>query len=435
MKMYSPFHNERQEFLSINDVVYTELNQLSLLDEGYQLEFKLNLNDSVKKKIPSIVASFANSGGGWIIIGVDDKNKSIVPIKRERNDFGQIISQLIKGRVTPVPQYEVRFLENPEDKDNGVLLIYIYEGNYTPYISDGTIYIRNGSSKEPVQRADRATIELLLEKSNQHKKNIEDFFKREIVFPYNNLVYKTRNYSLCNIYLKNLSDINIFKSYQDKENIKDRIIQDSLFHYAQFELNSILFRHKVITPFNNEMTILYELYKDISTKIHVPLTTMEDFDNEDAIGKICESISVNVNKDSRYKMIDGVIVLNGIWATMKKHIKLLEDYNIPISDLALQIECEDIGNAILYFDCPLYFEYIRKNGLCFSQKQSIKTKIIYLKDCEGLEYEQLDQTVAFDLFCYIFGFHPDRAFEIHREATELKYSDLFVNKNNIDNCY
>ncbi len=63
-------------------------------------------------------------------------------------------------------------------------------------------YIRNGSSKEPVQRADRATIELLLDKSNQHKKTMEMFFKRDIEFPYNNLLHKTREYSLCNVYLK-----------------------------------------------------------------------------------------------------------------------------------------------------------------------------------------------------------------------------------------
>lgn len=87
MKSYSPFLNEKREFLSINEVTYSELNQLSLLDEGYHLEFKLNFNDNVKKKIPAIMTSFANSSGGWIVVGVDDKSKSIVPIKKERNDF------------------------------------------------------------------------------------------------------------------------------------------------------------------------------------------------------------------------------------------------------------------------------------------------------------------------------------------------------------
>lgn len=427
MKVYSPFLDERYEFLRINDVTYANLKQLEILDEGYQLEFKLNFNDNVKKKIPAIMSSFANSSGGWIIVGIDDKSKAITPIKRERNDFGQIVSQLLKGSVTPIPQYEVRFLECPDNRENGVLLIYVYEGNFTPYISNGTVYIRNGSSKEPVQRADRATIELLLDKSNKHKKNIEMFFERDIEFPYNSIIYKTREYSLCSIYLKNLSDANIFKTYQDKEDIKNSIIQDenSIFHCAQFGLNSILFRHKQITPFNNGITMLYELYGDISAKIYIPLTMMDDFDNECAINKICECVSANMDKNAKYKIIDGVIALDCIWGAIKKHIQLLNKYHIPISDLVLQIECEDIENTILYFDCPEYLDYIEKNGLCFSQKQNEKTKIIYLKDCEGLAYEQLDQSIAIDLFAYMFGFHPDRVFEIHKEAQKLRYPDLF----------
>lgn len=430
MKMYSPFHNEQNEFLSINKVTYAELDQLNTLDEGYHLEFKLNFNDSVKKKIPAIISSFANSSGGWIVIGIEDKSKNIVPIKKERNDFGQIISQLLKGSVTPIPQYEVRFLECPDTESSGVLLIYVYEGNYTPYISDGTIYIRNGSSKEPVQRADRATIELLMDKSNQHKKTIEMFFKRDIEFPYNNLAHKTREYSLCNIFIKNLTEINIFKTYQDKEKMKTYIIQDkeSIFHSAQFDLDSILFRHKTITPFDNGITMLYELYSDMSTKIHIPLTTMDDFDNQYAINRICECMPSGRDENARCKIIDGVLALDCIWASTKKHFDLLKSYNISISDLVLQMECEDIGNTILYFDCPLYYEYIKENGLCFSQKQEEKTKIMYFKDYDDLQYEQLDQAIAFDLFAYMFGFHPDKVFEIHREAQKIKYPDMFEEK-------
>lgn len=136
--------------------------------------------------------------------------------------------------------------------------------------------------------------------------------------------------------------------------------------------------------------------------------------------------SASIDENARYKIIDGVLVLDCICASIKKHVELLKKYNITISDLVLQIECEDIENTILYFDCPLYFEYIKENGLCFSQKRDEKTKVIYLKDCEGLTYEQLDQAIAFDLFSHMFGFHPDRVFEIHRKAYKLRYPNLFV---------
>lgn len=83
----------------------------------------------------------------------------------------------------------------------------------------------------------------------------------------------------------------------------------------------------------------------------------------------------------------------------------------------------------MFFNCPLYYEYIKENGLCFSQKQGEKTRIIYLKDYDGLQYEQLDQAIAFDLFAYMFGFHPDKAFEIHREAQKIRYPDLLEENN------
>lgn len=427
MKLYSPFVNEKHEFLGINDVIYTDLNQLTTLDEGYQLEFKLNFDENVKKKIPSIITSFSNSSGGWIVIGIDDKSKQIVPIMKERNDFGQIVSQLLKGHVTPLPQYEVRFLQCPNDAEKGVLLLYVYEGNYAPYTSNGTIFIRNGSSKEPVQRADRATIELLFEKGKKYKNNIESFFERDIYFPYNNVINKSRDYSLCNIYLKTLSDINIFGSYQEQEDIKNSVIQDenSIFQCAQFDLNSIIFKHKAITPFNNGITMLYDLYEDASAKIHIPLSPIHDFDKEYAVNTINKLFHVSIDESAKYKLIDGVTAMDCIRATLSKHIEILKSKNIQITDLALQIECEDIENTILYFESPLYFKYIEENGLCYSQKQSQKTKIIYLKDCEGIEFDQLAQAVAFDLFAYLFGFHPDRAFEIHIEAQKLKYPDLF----------
>lgn len=428
MEFYSPFLNQDHEFLSINEVTYAELNQLSSLDEGYQLEFKLNFNENVKKKIPSIVTSFANSSGGWIIIGVEDKSKQITPIKRERNDFGQIISQLLKGHVTPIPQYEVRFLASPGDGEYGVLLIYVHEGNFPPYTSNGTIFIRNGSSKEPVQRADRATIETLLEKGNQYKSNIESFFERDIYFPYNDILNKTRDYSICNIFLKTLADINIFKSYEEKDKIKNCVIGDGhIFQCGQYNIDSIIFKHRATSPFNNGITVIYELYNDTSAKINIPLYMVTDdlFEKEYATNKINALFPVKIDENIKYKIIDGVVAIDFIMAALKEHIDILNSNNISIYDLALQLECEDIENTILYFDCPLYYEYIKNNGLCYAQKQGQKTEIIYLKDCVGIRYDQLEQAIAFDLFAYLFGFHPDRAFEIYKEAQKLKYPDLF----------
>lgn len=63
--MYSPFRNEQGQPKSLDEVAYADLAQLKDLEEGFALEFKRTWNENVRAKIPKIIASFANSHGGW----------------------------------------------------------------------------------------------------------------------------------------------------------------------------------------------------------------------------------------------------------------------------------------------------------------------------------------------------------------------------------
>ena len=65
--MYSPFRNEQGRPKSLDEVTYADLAQLKDLEEGFALEFKRTWNDNVRTKIPKIIASFANSHGGWLV--------------------------------------------------------------------------------------------------------------------------------------------------------------------------------------------------------------------------------------------------------------------------------------------------------------------------------------------------------------------------------
>ena len=55
------------------------------------------------------------------------------------------------------------------------------------------------------------------------------------------------------------------------------------------------------------------------------LDRMRDFDKECARNKICECTSTNIDENASYKIIDGVIAVNSIWASIKKHIDLLKN--------------------------------------------------------------------------------------------------------------
>ena len=68
--MFSPFRDANGEPKSLVEVTWADLEQLKGLDEGFVLEFKRDYTPSVQRKIPKIVASFANSRGGWLVIGI-----------------------------------------------------------------------------------------------------------------------------------------------------------------------------------------------------------------------------------------------------------------------------------------------------------------------------------------------------------------------------
>ena len=67
----------------------------------------------------------------------------------------------------------------PENKKSCVLLVYVYEGRNAPYVCNGSIYVRSGSSKEPIKPADRGNIEYLYERSKEY---IKEYIVNEFAY-------------------------------------------------------------------------------------------------------------------------------------------------------------------------------------------------------------------------------------------------------------
>lgn len=114
--MYSPFLDCKGNQLNLAQLRFSHLSQLKEIDEGYKIEYKSVFDDSVKKKIPAIITSFANSEGGWLIIWIDDDSHDLKCIPKRRSDYNQTISQLLKERTSPIPTFDSRILVNPKTK-------------------------------------------------------------------------------------------------------------------------------------------------------------------------------------------------------------------------------------------------------------------------------------------------------------------------------
>ena len=86
--MYSPFVDNKGNPLELSKIRFHHLKQLKTIDEGYKVEFKMNFDKSVKDKVPAIIASFANSEGGWLIVGIEDDSHDITCILYSKDKVG-----------------------------------------------------------------------------------------------------------------------------------------------------------------------------------------------------------------------------------------------------------------------------------------------------------------------------------------------------------
>ena len=178
--MFSPFRAEDGSPKPLAQVAWGDLIQLKELDEGFALEFKRENNASVRRKIPKIVASFANSRGGWLVIGIADDTKDVVPVPRPQTDFSQTLGEMCRRHVSPVPPFDVRFIADPADSGQGVIVVQVGEGDFPPYIADGLVEIREGSTSGPATGGELVE---LYDRANKRHAQVEDFCRRTLYYP------------------------------------------------------------------------------------------------------------------------------------------------------------------------------------------------------------------------------------------------------------
>ena len=80
------------------------------------------------QKLVKSVSAFANGIGGKLIFGIDDSGEIVGIIDAQKS--AEAISDLIKTRITPTPQF-ILTLEKEQEKS--VLILTIEAGRATPY--------------------------------------------------------------------------------------------------------------------------------------------------------------------------------------------------------------------------------------------------------------------------------------------------------------
>ena len=121
------------------------MNLKDIIGETTDYDKKLALEAKKPKSWCKSVSAFANGVGGTLIFGVTDDNKVRGLLDAEKD--AEIISEQIKTRLDPIPEFHLSFYRTEDDKT--LILLNIRQGEETPYyyLADGVMeaYVRLGN--------------------------------------------------------------------------------------------------------------------------------------------------------------------------------------------------------------------------------------------------------------------------------------------------
>ena len=129
------------------------LNITELIGEATEYDKKEALEERKPKSWCKSVSAFANGMGGSLIFGITNDDV-VVGLENAEHD-AEIISQKIKERLNPIPNFNLRYHKTKDDKV--LIILDVYAGDETPYYydADGVImaYHRVGNESVPVTPA------------------------------------------------------------------------------------------------------------------------------------------------------------------------------------------------------------------------------------------------------------------------------------------
>ena len=116
-----------------------------LIGEATEYDKKLALEEKKPKSWCKSVSAFANTFGGALIWGISNDGQ-VVGLNDPEGD-AEKISEIIKSRLTPIPEFKLRFHKTGEGKI--LVILEVYKGDETPYYysGDGVLeaYVRIGN--------------------------------------------------------------------------------------------------------------------------------------------------------------------------------------------------------------------------------------------------------------------------------------------------
>ena len=177
---YNPFPRPFFENLTPEDLQLLVTNEVA---EGYFVEYKQTFPKNLK--IARSIASFANTNGGWYIVGVlEDGHQATCICGFETSQYSDPIGkvrEVVKSNIDPVPLFYPQVVRIDDAK--AVLAVYVPGNQETPFITlDGRVYRRIADSSDPIMSTDRAALDRLIDQGSHATQSFIKFCTDERTF-------------------------------------------------------------------------------------------------------------------------------------------------------------------------------------------------------------------------------------------------------------
>jgi Putative DNA-binding domain len=140
---------DEELFSAVSEFVGVSLDPGDRQSEGYTVDFKQEWSD----KSLRVVAAFANTFGGVIVIGVSEDSgraSEIIGVTSTRELKTQIAGS-IAGNITPTPDYDIAECAFPSDPSKRLAVIRVRANQRLHYLLKGNtpVYVRNQDQVSP----------------------------------------------------------------------------------------------------------------------------------------------------------------------------------------------------------------------------------------------------------------------------------------------
>lgn len=381
---YNPFDKKPLDQLTRDDLQKLVERQVA---EGYYVEYKGDTFPA-NTKIGHSIGSFANTYGGWYIVGVrtDAHNVATDICGFELGTYPDPISkvrEVVKSHLDPVPVFFPQVVDIGGGR--AALVVYIPPDQEMPFISkDGRIYRRVHDSSDPVPEASRYAVDRLYEEGRKAAKRFERFCQDERILS----KAEAEDISWLNIYLSPhpLGAVEKFKmdSASEVEEVLRmsqalynipiggaEALQGNLpFNVAQPTLGSIILQQ--IEPSKAAFNSLsVELFSNGRAKFLIPLQFIPDLarknlsnvESAEARDTLQALFDTDFEDNTQYlrffdvgKLMMMLVVLMGFY----KH--WLGD-DSPVTDVKAAIEINNAWRVVPFSDDDEWGKYVKKFGL------------------------------------------------------------------------